>query len=142
MLNVNNFCDTICSYKDMFMYKIYLTEEDQLHPSHFPAIALVTDGFNHGVINFLTTLNKGVGIDYDSSGCSFWNDLDEHDRLSYKKFDGILSYIDLGDEVVVSYKDMLYYICLVFDRFESDTKTKQEVSKLIEEYKKNYKEWL
>ena len=105
------------------MYKIYLTEEDQLHPSHFPAIALVVDGFNHGVINFLTTLNKGVGIDYDSSGCSFWNDLDEHDRLSYDKFDGILSYND-------------------FERFEANSETKQEVSKLVEGYKNTYKKWL
>ena len=122
------------------MYKIYLNESDLLQSTHLPVISVINEGFNHGIIEYLKTLNNGVGFDFNSTGCCFWNDLDDYEKLKFsnKEFDGILAYAYCMEEVIVSFKDMFHYISIAFERFNGDEVVKSETLKLIEEFKKKY----
>lgn len=92
------------------MYNIYLKEEDLLKADQFPVIALLNEAANSNIIEFAANLAKGIGSGYNYSNCSFWEDLDEYDQANTPKFDGLLVTNEAGEEIIISYKDLLYYL--------------------------------
>ena len=90
------------------MYNIYLKEEDLLNAEQFPVIALINEAANSDILGFVENLNSGIGSGYDYSNCSFWNDLDEYDQAHTPKFDGLWISNEGGEEVIISYKKLLY----------------------------------
>ena len=98
------------------MYIIYLKEEDLLKPEQFPAVALINEAANSDLFEFVENLNRGIGSGYDYSNCSFWNEMDEYDQLFTPRFDGLLLNNESGEEIIVPYKDFLYYLEILYSR--------------------------
>ena len=92
------------------MFTIYLKDEDLLKPNHFPVVALLNEACNTDIIEFVENLTKGVGSGFNYSNCSFWNDLDEYEQKNKPKFDGLWVSNEAGEEVVVSFQELQYYL--------------------------------
>ena len=121
------------------MYNIYLNEEDLLNVEQFPVVALINEAANSDIIEFVKNLNCGIGSGYNYSNCSFWSDLDDYDQANTPKFDGLLVSNEAGEEVIVSYSNLLYYLETLYSRLAHDTFSKQsELRDLIEAFKKKY----
>lgn len=101
------------------MYNIYLKEEDLLRADQFPVIALLNEAANSNIIEFAENLAKGIGSGYNYSNCSFWEDLDEYDQANTLKFDGLLVTNEAGEEIIISYKDLLYYLETLYSRLDN-----------------------
>ena len=101
------------------MYNIYLKEQDLLKADQFPVIALLNEAANSNIIKFAENLAKGIGSGYNYSSCSFWEDLDEYDQTNTPKFDGLLVTNEAREEIIISYKDLLYYLEMLYSRLDN-----------------------
>lgn len=102
------------------MYTIYITDTDLLKAEQFPVAALINEAANSNIIEFVENLAKGIGSGYNYSNCSFWNDLDEYDQTNTPKFDGLWVSNEDGDNLVVSYNDISYYLETLYSRLAND----------------------
>ena len=121
------------------MYIIYIKEEDLLRPKHFPVAPLLNEACYFGIIEFLQALAHGFGSGYDFSSCTLWDELDEYDQAHTTKFEGLLIDTESGEEIILSYKDFLYYLELLYDRLKADKFSRlSKVRELIDEFKAKY----
>lgn len=121
------------------MYNIYLKDEDLLKAEQFPVIALINEAANSDFIEFIDNLITGIGSAYNYSSCSFWNDLDEYEQSITQKFDGLWVGNEAGEEVIISYKDLLYYLELLSSRIASEPYDKiNNLPDLIYAFKDKY----
>ena len=101
------------------MYNIILQETDLITESQFPAIALINEAFNENPIEFVNNLTNGVGSGYNYSSCSFWSELDDYEKSSIEKFDGLLISTEDNEEIVVSISDFAHYLTIACDRLKA-----------------------
>lgn len=101
------------------MYTIYLEDKDLLKPEHFPVIALLNEASNSNILEFAENISNGVGIGYNYSTCTFWNDLDEYEQANTSKFDGLWVANEAGEEVNISLHDLEYYLEILYARLSS-----------------------
>ena len=121
------------------MYKIYLKEEDMLDETHFPVIALLNEAANENLIAFLDNLYQGTGSGYNYSDCCFWEELDEYDRERTDKFDGIFVETESGEDLIISYTDMVTYLKLLKQLYIADhPDSEQQISHAISMFCKKY----
>ena len=121
------------------MYRIYLKEEDMLSDEHFPVAPLLNEAYNSNIIRFLKCLVQGFGGGYNYSSYAFWDDLDEYDQAHTPKFEGLWIGNESEQEIILSYKDLLYYLELLYDRLNADNFSKlSEVRELIDAFKAKY----
>lgn len=111
------------------MYKILLKETDMIEENHFPAIALINEAFNTNPVEFVSNLAKCVGSGYNYASCSFWEELDDYDKLNTDKFDGIMINTEDGEETVMSIDVFIYYLNVAYERLESGTFQDQQAIK-------------
>lgn len=98
------------------MYTILLKEEDMAQESHFPIIAHINEAYNNGIIEFIDCLIQGIGIGYDYTCSSFWSELDDFEKENTPKYDGLLIETEVGEEVILSIPELLYYLELTEKR--------------------------
>ncbi len=121
------------------MYIIYLKEEDLLTKEHIPVAALINEAANSDIIEFVNNLVNGVGSGYNYSNCSFWNDLDEYDQSNTKKFEGLRVSNEAGEEVIISYGDLLHYLETICARLAEEKYDRITVlQELLDSFKKTY----
>ena len=113
------------------MYNILLKETDMMAESHFPVIALINEAFNADPVEFVNNLADGVGSGYNYASCSFWEELDDYDKSSIDKFDGIMVSTEDGDEVVVSINDFIHYLEIACERLASNGTQQHRALKTI-----------
>jgi hypothetical protein len=101
------------------MYNILLKETDMIAESHFPVIALINEAFNSDPVEFVNNLIHSIGSGYNYASCSFWAELDDYDKASTDKFDGIMVNTEDGGEIVVSISDFVHYIEIACERLAS-----------------------
>lgn len=121
------------------MYRFYLTEEDLLKVEQFSMVALINEAANSDIIEFVENLVNGVGSGYNYSNCSFWDDLDEYDQDNTSKFDGLWVSNEGGEEVIVSFNDVSYYLETLYSRLTNEKYDKlYEPRKLLDAFKVSY----
>ncbi len=121
------------------MYNIYLKEEDLLNAEQFPVAALLNEAANSDIIEFVTNLVAGIGSGYNYSNCSFWNDLDEYEQTNMQMFDGLWVGNEGGEEIIISYKDLLYYLETLFSRLVEEKFNRiDDLRELIKSFKEKY----
>ena len=121
------------------MYNIYLKDEDLLNTDQFPVVALINEAANSDIIDFVANLANGIGSGYNCSNCSFWNDLDEYEQADIQEFDGLLVSNEGGEEVLVPYKDLLYYLETLCSRLAVEKFDKiNDLRALINSFKEKY----
>ena len=121
------------------MYNIYVKDEDLLNTDQFPVVALINEAANSDIIDFVANLANGIGSGYNYSNCSFWNDLDEYEQADIQEFDGLLVSNEGGEEVLVPYKDLLYYLETLCSRLAVEKFDKiNDLRALINSFKEKY----
>ena len=102
------------------MYNILLKEKDMVEENHFPAIALINEAFNYNPVEFVNNLAHSIGSGYNYANCSFWDELDDYDKTSTNKFDGIMVDTEDGEEIVVPINVFVHYLEIAFERLASN----------------------
>ena len=121
------------------MYTIYLTEADLLSAKQFPVTALINEAANSDIIEFVENLANGIGSGYNYSSCSFWDDLDEYEQANTQKFDGLWIGNEDGEEVVVSFTDVSYYLEILYSRLANEKYSRLcELRQLLEAFRTAY----
>lgn len=121
------------------MYTIYITEADLLKAEQFPVAALINEAANADIIEFVENLANGVGSGFNYSNCSFWDDLDEYDQANTPKFDGLWVSNESGEEVIVSFDDVSYYLETIYSRLANEKYGKlSELRQLLDAFRTNY----
>ena len=121
------------------MYKIYITDADLLKAEQFPMAALVNEAANSDIIEFAENLANVVGSGYNYSNCSFWDDLNEYDQANTPKFDGLWVSNEGGEEVIVSFDDVSYYLETLYSRLANEEYGKlSELRQLLDAFRTNY----
>ena len=121
------------------MYTIYITESDLLKTEQFPMAALINEAANSDIIEFAENLANGVGSGFNYSNCSFWDDLDEYDQANTPKFDGLWVSNEGGEEVIVSFDDVFYYLETLYSRLANEKYGKlSELRQLLDAFRTNY----
>ena len=121
------------------MYTIYITDADLLKAEQFPVAALINEAANADIIEFIENLANGVGSGFNYSNCSFWDDLDEYDQANTPKFDGLWVSNEGGEEVIVSFDDVFYYLETLYSRLANEKYGKlSELRQLLDSFRTNY----
>ncbi|MCQ2554157.1 MAG: hypothetical protein MJ171_00710 [Clostridia bacterium] len=121
------------------MYNIYLNENDKLNDNHYPLIALLNEASNENIIEFIENLLAGNGTGYDYSNCTLWNELDDYDKLFIPKFDGIMVENEAGEEIIVEYEVMHYYLEKLCNLIKFDSNEMQmKMLELVNAFKEKY----
>ena len=76
---------------------------------------------------------KGFGENYGA--CVFWDDLDDYDKTNTEYYEGAEFGLHNGDEVIVSLKDLLYYLNIVCEKYCEHHCNKDNIKKWVEHYK-------
>lgn len=121
------------------MYTIYITDADLLKAEQFPVAALINEAANADIIEFVENLANGVGSGFNYSNCSFWDDLDEYDQANTPQFDGLWVSNEGGEEVIVSFDDVFYYLETLYSRLANEKYGKlSELRQLLDAFRTNY----
>lgn len=121
------------------MYTIYIADADLLKAEQFPVAALINEAANSDIIEFVENLANGVGSGFNYSNCSFWDDLDEYDQANTPKFDGLWVSNEGGEEVIVSFDDVFYYLETLYSRLANEKYGKlSELRQLLDSFRTNY----
>lgn len=121
------------------MYTIYIADADLLKAEQFPVAALINEAANADIIEFVENLANGVGSGFNYSNCSFWDDLDEYDQANTPKFDGLWVSNEGGEEVIVSFDDVFYYLETLYSRLANEKYGKlSELRQLLDAFRAKY----
>lgn len=122
------------------MYIILLKEEDMIKENHFPIIAHINEAYNNDLLEFIECMIKGVGVGYDYTCSSFWNELDDYDKENTEKYDGLMIETEDDEKVILSMSELLYYLELAQKQLSSiDQAIAKNIESSIDKFKENYK---
>ena len=123
-----------------FMYTILLKEEDMIKENHFPIIAHINEAYNNDLLEFIEYMIKGIGVGYDYTCSSFWDELDDYDKENTEKYDGLMIETEDDEKVILSMAELLYYLELTQERLSDIDQAVTKNSKVyIDKFKTTYK---
>lgn len=122
------------------MYIILLKEEDMIKENHFPIIAHINEAYNNDLLEFIECMIKGIGVGYDYTCSSFWDESDEYDKENTEKYDGLMIETENDEKVILSMSELLYYLELAQKQLSIiDQAIAKNVESRIGKFKVNYK---
>lgn len=122
------------------MYMILLKEEDMVKENHFPIIAHINEAYNNDLLEFIECMIKGIGVGYDYTCSSFWDELDDYDKENTEKYDGLMIETEDDEKVILSMSELLYYLELAQKQLSSiDQAIAKNIESSIDKFKVNYK---
>ena len=123
-----------------FMYTILLKEEDMIKENHFPIIAHINEAYNNDLLEFIEYMIKGIGVGYDYTCSSFWDELDDYDKENTEKYDGLMIETEDDEKVILSMAELLYYLELTQERLSDiDQAVTKNLKVYIDKFKTTYK---
>lgn len=123
-----------------FMYIILLKEEDMVKENHFPIIAHINEAYNNDLLEFIEYMIKGIGVGYDYTCSSFWDELDDYDKENTEKYDGLMIETEDDEKVILSMSELLYYLELARKQLSGiDQAIAKNIESSIDKFKENYK---
>ena len=118
------------------MYKIYLNDEDLKEGTPYPVLALLNEAANEDFVEFLKNLIDGIGSGYNYTTCYFWDELDDFDKETTPKFEGLGVETENRDVIIVSFEELVYYMKIICERIQ--TNDREIISKLIDKFSVKY----
>lgn len=112
-----------------------IEEKELLSPNHYPVKVLfdmVSDERFEKVVKGLCN-KTGFGENYGA--CVFWDDLDDYDKTCTEFYEGAEFGLNNGDEVIISLKELLYYLNIVCNKYIQEFGNKGNVLKWLEQFK-------
>jgi len=113
-----------------------LSDNDMLSTDHFPIKAIFNSISDRAFVETLNPLCQGIGFGVEYGACVFYNDLDEYDKTTMEKFDGVEFGLHDGQEIVVDYKTFYYYLqkaCMAY--LEDFPENREKLSEILEKVK-------
>lgn len=77
---------------------------------HFPVKAMFNMVADYRFKRVARALSNNSGFGENYGDCCFWDDLDEYDQANTEFFDGVEFWLHNDERVVISYKELLYYL--------------------------------
>ena len=119
--------------------KFRLLEKDMKNSKHFPVIAMFNMVRDTDFIKTLGWICVGQGFGLDYGACTFPNDQDEYDIITMGKLEGVEFGLHNGDEVVIDYATLYYYLKKVCEDYTDDyPNDKNVVNELLAKYRALY----
>lgn len=87
-----------------------IEESDLLVDEHFPVKAMFNMIADYRFKRVVKAISNNHGFGENYGDCSFWGDLDEYDQTNTEFFDGAEFWLHNDERVVISYKELLYYL--------------------------------
>ena len=116
-----------------------IEENELLNKKHFPVKALFDSVSDARFIKVIAGLAKGMGFGENYGACVFWDDLDDYDKENTSQYDGAEFGLHNGEEVIIGYKDLLYYLTIVCNKYYEDyPEAEVIIGSLLTEYKLRY----
>lgn len=115
-----------------------ISDSELLSNKHFPVKAvfnMVPDCRFKNIIQSISC-NHGFGENYGS--CVFWNDLDDYDKSNIQFYEGAEFGLNDGEEIIISYEELLYYLNVVCSKYcEDNPEDLAVINNYIKKFKKN-----
>src|SRR5262249_13468920 len=116
-----------------------LKDDDMLQENHFPVKAIFNMVNDERFLKVLTGISDGKGFGENYGACVFPDDLDEYEIVTNGIFEGVKFGLHNGEEIVIGYKEMLYYLSKICNDYILDyPESKFEIEKLLEKYKDKF----
>ena len=120
------------------MSKIFrIQDNEMLADSHFPVKAMFDMVADSRFVETIKALSHNSGFGENYGACNFWNDLDDYDKENTPFYEGAEFGLHNGDDVIIGYEDLLYYLELVCAGYcEDHPEDTAVINQYIEDYKK------
>ena len=113
--------------------------EELLNESHYPVKALFDMVSDIRFVQVLEGITNGIGFGENYGACVFWNELDDYDKQHLEKYEGAEFGLHSGEEIIIGYRDLLYYLNIICRGYCDDfPEEKERVNKLLGNYKLKY----
>lgn len=123
----------------MMVREFRINEDELLNKEHFPVKALFDMVSKERFYKVIRGISQGKGFGENYGACIFWNDLDDFDKSTIEKYEGVEFGLHNGDEIIIDYNDLYYYLKLVCSKFIEDyPDQKEEIELLLEDYKNKF----
>ena len=117
-------------------FRIY--DHELLSDIHFPVKALFNMVPDNRFIDIIKSLSCNMGFGENYGACVFWNDLDDYDKQNTPIYEGAEFGLHSGKEVIISLKELLYYLEVVCDKYCKEHPEDIEIiNKYINDFKNN-----
>lgn len=120
--------------------KFRIEDEELLNKKHFPIKALFDMLSDIRFVQVMEGISKGIGFGENYGACVFWNDLDDYDKENNEEYDGAEFGLHNGEEIIIGYQDLLYYLIIVCNKYCTQFPERtEEINKILDNYKKKYR---
>lgn len=119
--------------------KFRIKDIELLTQNHFPVKVLFDMVSDVRFVKVIEGISQGIGFGENYGACVFWNDLDDYDKENNEEYDGVEFGLNNGEEIIICYQDLFYYLTIVCDKYcrEFPEKTKP-INIMLENYKEKY----
>jgi len=116
-----------------------IIENDSLDENHFPVIAVFNEIANEYFVETISSLAEGIGFGVNYGRCFFKRDFEESGISIDENFDGVEFGLHNGEEIVVDYKTLFYYLNLACkSHIEDFPQDREEVEKILRKVKERF----
>lgn len=113
-----------------------IQDHEMLADSHFPVKAMFDMVADSRFVETIKALSQNSGFGENYGACNFWNDLDDYDKENTPFYEGAEFGLHNGEEVIIGYTDLLYYLELVCTGYcEDHPEDAGFINQYIEDYK-------
>lgn len=116
-----------------------IKEDQLLNETHFPVQIILNEIRSNRFITTFNAMSEGVGFGVDSGACTFPGDLDAFDITQGFNFTGVEFGLYSGEDVIISYDDLYFYLSIICTSYISEFPDKKEtIENDLKKYKKMY----
>lgn len=112
-----------------------IEENELIDQKHYPVKVLFDMVSDDRLKKVILGICNNIGFGENYGACIFWDDLDDYDKTNIKYYEGAEFGLNNGEEVIISYKELFYYLKIVCKKY---CKNHPSDKKEIEQWLKNY----
>lgn len=105
--------DNLESMKNEFR----IDNSELLAEAHFPVKAIFDMVPDCRFKDVIISISRNIGFGENYGACVFWEDLDEYDKQNTRYFEGAEFGLHNGDEVIITPKELLYYLRIICGKY-------------------------
>ena len=116
--------------------KFRIEDNELLDQSHYPVKAVFNMVNDERFEKVILGVCNNIGFGENYGACIFWDDLDDYDKANTEFYEGAEFGLHSGEEIIITPKELLYYLNLICKKYCQDyLKNQEEIRKWLEIYK-------